>query len=493
MACGDFVLGRRREQPSCKKVFTGARPGRRQQLEKRAFAEQIEIFRIEVAGIAEAFARFARSPTPPVFQACQAALVELDGALERSSRSTTRACTTTNTPKTATGSSSHQTEIQTSPKTKKATATAANPAARRALPMRRNCFSRLWDARRRLFHARLVLFQRTHNARLTAVAEHGSMTRPIRIPVTDVFDLHTVPPREVKPVVENYLEEAHRMGFRALRIIHGRGIGVQREMVRSILSKTPFVASFSDAPARSRRLGRDSRDAAATLREPEMGTNIWNLSARRGESLSKADADRRNQLMLESPSRSDGDLLRLLSGGDEKAFLEFYRKHQGVVYRFALQMSGKTEIAEEVTQDVFMVVMKSASDMTASAARWRRFCMASPGISCCGALERETALYNASWTIRLATMRTAGERPSGTGHLRRPGAERAHRNAAEGGAGACRRPIAKWWCCAICMNGIMPRRPARWDAPSERCDRACIGRGRCWPRRCGRARGVRYE
>ena len=72
---------------------------------------------------------------------------------------------------------------------------------------------------------------------------------PIRIPVTDTFDLHTVPPREVKAVVESYLEEAYRMGFRALRIIHGRGIGVQRELVRSILSKTPFVAGFSDAPA----------------------------------------------------------------------------------------------------------------------------------------------------------------------------------------------------------------------------------------------------
>jgi len=64
--------------------------------------------------------------------------------------------------------------------------------------------------------------------------------------------------------------------------------------------------------------------------------------------------------MLESPSRSDGDLLRLLSSGDETAFLEFYRRHQGVVYRFALQMSGKTAIAEEVTQDVFMTVMKTA-------------------------------------------------------------------------------------------------------------------------------------
>jgi RNA polymerase sigma-70 factor (ECF subfamily) len=91
-----------------------------------------------------------------------------------------------------------------------------------------------------------------------------------------------------------------------------------------------------------------------------MSANIWNLSARRAESLSKADADRRNQLMLESPSRSDGDLLRLLSAGDETAFLEFYRRHQGVVYRFALHMSGKTETAEEVTQDVFMVVMNVA-------------------------------------------------------------------------------------------------------------------------------------
>lgn len=90
-----------------------------------------------------------------------------------------------------------------------------------------------------------------------------------------------------------------------------------------------------------------------------MATNFWNLSARRAESLSKADADRRN-LMLESPSRNDGDLLRLLARGEERAFLEFYRRHQGVVYRFALQMSGKTEIAEEVTQDVFVAVMKSA-------------------------------------------------------------------------------------------------------------------------------------
>jgi dsDNA-specific endonuclease/ATPase MutS2 len=72
---------------------------------------------------------------------------------------------------------------------------------------------------------------------------------PIRIPITDVFDLHTVPPRDVKAIVEEYLEEAHRLGFTALRIIHGRGIGVQREMVRAVLARTEFVLDFRDAPA----------------------------------------------------------------------------------------------------------------------------------------------------------------------------------------------------------------------------------------------------
>jgi dsDNA-specific endonuclease/ATPase MutS2 len=73
-------------------------------------------------------------------------------------------------------------------------------------------------------------------------------SEPVRIPVTDVFDLHSVPPRDVKAVVHEYLEEALRLGFKALRIIHGRGIGVQREMVRSILAQHPEVTDFRDAP-----------------------------------------------------------------------------------------------------------------------------------------------------------------------------------------------------------------------------------------------------
>ena len=72
---------------------------------------------------------------------------------------------------------------------------------------------------------------------------------PVRIPITDIFDLHSVPPRDVPAVVEEYLAEAHRLGFKALRIIHGRGIGVQREIVRSILARTAFVAAYGDAPA----------------------------------------------------------------------------------------------------------------------------------------------------------------------------------------------------------------------------------------------------
>ena len=78
---------------------------------------------------------------------------------------------------------------------------------------------------------------------------------PVRIPITDVFDLHTIRPRDVKLVVEEYLKEARRLGFRSVRIIHGKGVGVQREMVRGILGKTPFVLEWTDAPPEAGGLG----------------------------------------------------------------------------------------------------------------------------------------------------------------------------------------------------------------------------------------------
>ena len=64
------------------------------------------------------------------------------------------------------------------------------------------------------------------------------------IPFQDFLDLHSIPPRQVRDVVEGYLDEAHTRGVRIVRIIHGKGIGVQREIVRSVLSETEFVKGF---------------------------------------------------------------------------------------------------------------------------------------------------------------------------------------------------------------------------------------------------------
>ena len=78
---------------------------------------------------------------------------------------------------------------------------------------------------------------------------------PVEIEITDVFDLHTIPPRDVKRVVEEYLRLAHEKGFLVVRIIHGKGVGVQREMVRSILARTDFVFDWTDAPPEAGGLG----------------------------------------------------------------------------------------------------------------------------------------------------------------------------------------------------------------------------------------------
>ncbi|MBP6823421.1 MAG: Smr/MutS family protein [Acidobacteria bacterium] len=71
---------------------------------------------------------------------------------------------------------------------------------------------------------------------------------PVVIEITDTIDLHSIPPKQIKEIVEEYLLQAQARGFTVVRIIHGKGIGVQREAVRSILSRTEFVASFYDAP-----------------------------------------------------------------------------------------------------------------------------------------------------------------------------------------------------------------------------------------------------
>ena len=70
----------------------------------------------------------------------------------------------------------------------------------------------------------------------------------VELPIEDHLDLHAFRPRDVRAVVESYLDEAAAAGFREVRLIHGRGIGVQREIVRSLLARRPDVAQFFDAP-----------------------------------------------------------------------------------------------------------------------------------------------------------------------------------------------------------------------------------------------------
>ncbi len=87
---------------------------------------------------------------------------------------------------------------------------------------------------------------------------------PVVIEFRDVLDLHSIPPKQIRAVVEDYLEEANNRRVRYLRIIHGKGIGVQREAVRSILASKPYVLDFRDAPPEAGSWG-------ATIVELKMG------------------------------------------------------------------------------------------------------------------------------------------------------------------------------------------------------------------------------
>ncbi len=74
------------------------------------------------------------------------------------------------------------------------------------------------------------------------------MSRPVVIPIEDALDLHAFAPREIPSVVESYLEAAVEAGFREVRLVHGRGRGVQRRRVHGVLAASPLVGRFADAP-----------------------------------------------------------------------------------------------------------------------------------------------------------------------------------------------------------------------------------------------------
>jgi len=70
---------------------------------------------------------------------------------------------------------------------------------------------------------------------------------PVTLPVEDAFDLHSFRPGETASAVGEYVAAAAAKGFREVRLIHGRGIGVQRTIVRNALARSPHVLSFEDA------------------------------------------------------------------------------------------------------------------------------------------------------------------------------------------------------------------------------------------------------
>jgi dsDNA-specific endonuclease/ATPase MutS2 len=75
------------------------------------------------------------------------------------------------------------------------------------------------------------------------------LNEPVHVPIEDALDLHAFAPRDVPSVVDEYLREAYARGFSEVRLIHGRGVGVQRRIVQSVLGKHPLVARYADAPA----------------------------------------------------------------------------------------------------------------------------------------------------------------------------------------------------------------------------------------------------
>ena len=68
-----------------------------------------------------------------------------------------------------------------------------------------------------------------------------------RVPIEDALDLHAFAPRDIKSVVEDYVNAAHEAGLREVRLIHGRGKGIQRGIVQQALERHPLVEEFWDA------------------------------------------------------------------------------------------------------------------------------------------------------------------------------------------------------------------------------------------------------
>lgn len=73
------------------------------------------------------------------------------------------------------------------------------------------------------------------------------MDEVFNVEITDSIDLHAFAPKDIKAVTEEYIKEAHSKGLKIVRLIHGKGIGVQREIVRKVLERSELVESFKNS------------------------------------------------------------------------------------------------------------------------------------------------------------------------------------------------------------------------------------------------------
>ncbi|MBI2884302.1 MAG: Smr/MutS family protein [Candidatus Methylomirabilis oxyfera] len=80
------------------------------------------------------------------------------------------------------------------------------------------------------------------------MAQNRPYEEPVRLPIEDVLDLHAFAPQEIVSVVEEYLWQCRQTGILDVRLIHGKGTGTQRAIVRRLLMNHPDVLSFTDAP-----------------------------------------------------------------------------------------------------------------------------------------------------------------------------------------------------------------------------------------------------
>lgn len=88
----------------------------------------------------------------------------------------------------------------------------------------------------------------TRGTFLTSNPDEGSQAAPVEVPLSAELDLHTFSPSDVPSLVDEYIRACREKGLLSVRIVHGRGKGVQRARVRQLLGARADVLSYSDAP-----------------------------------------------------------------------------------------------------------------------------------------------------------------------------------------------------------------------------------------------------